>query len=450
VRYIVCAGRGGLRDGRAGTSYSGESAGDRKVTPEAKARLRAAFSGAGLPLRTRVPATLVTLAAAALLWLPAMHLLYRPDVSDYFAPKGIPPRARALAERHLELWTDPELRGEAIGQMRGSNAEWDFMGRTFLVLALANMGLRDEALKPRCLKAIDEIIFETLGLEQDKGLYYFLMPYARRRPWVNRPPRSLFVDGEIALMLGARQMLEERPEYRPVLAARINVILAYMKKSAVLSAESYPDECWTFCNSAALAAVRISDALDGRDHSEFIAGWLATARKKLIDERGNTGILVSEYRLNGWHEDGPEGSSIWMVAHCLSLVDEDFARDQYERARKELYRSFLGFGYAKEWPESCRGPRDVDSGPVIPVLQISAGSSGMAFLGAATFGDEKTLSGLLTSLEFGAFPVEKDGRLKYCASNQVGDAVMLYAMTMGPLWKKVKKRWAARAGERAP
>jgi hypothetical protein len=30
------------------------------------------------------------------------------------------------------------------------------------------------------------------------------------------------------------------------------------------------------------------------------------------------------------------------------------------------------------------------------------------------------------------------GRLKYCASNQVGDAALLYAATLGPLWQKVK------------
>jgi hypothetical protein len=83
---------------------------------------------------------------------------------------------------------------------------------------------------------------------------------------------------------------------------------------------------------------------------------------------------------------------------------------------------------------------DIDSGPIVPVLQISAGSSGMALIGASAFGDEGFLSSLTTTLEFAAFPSRKDGALKYCASNQVGDAALLYSAVQGPLWDKVKSR----------
>jgi hypothetical protein len=152
-------------------------------------------------------------------------------------------------------------------------------------------------------------------------------------------------------------------------------------------------------------------------------------------------MLISSFSVDGQAFDGPEGSSIWMVAHCLDLVDPEFARDQYCRARQELGRSVLGFGYAREWPRSWQSPADVDSGPIIPVLEMSAGSSGMAVLGAASFEDREFLLGLMTSLKFAGFPVRRDGELKFCASNQVGDAVLLYAMVQGPVWASVKRRW---------
>ena len=44
-----------------------------------------------------------------------------------------------------------------------------------------------------------------------------------------------------------------------------------------------------------------------------------------------------------------------MTAHCLQLIDEEFAADQYRRARKELGRELLGFGYAREWPRLLGG-----------------------------------------------------------------------------------------------
>ena len=170
----------------------------------------------------------------------------------------------------------------------------------------------------------------------------------------------------------------------------------------MLSAESYPDECWMFDNLAALAAMRMADFLDGTDHSAFIRRWLAMAREKLTDPQ--TGILFSSYTVDGQALDGPEGSSIWMVSHFLRLADEDFAKDQYRRARDQLGRQAMGFAWSREWQASWKGAMDVDSGPVVPVLEIIPGASGMAFIGASSFGDDGYLSALGATLDFSAFP----------------------------------------------
>lgn len=341
-----------------------------------------------------------------------------------------------MAARHMKLWTDPELYAREIGKMRASNAEWDFMGRTFLVLSLANMALRDAEVQPQCLAIMDRIIDETIRLEREKGIFHFMMPYGRTGNFMVQPPRSIFLDGEIALMLAGRRIVQEKPEYRPLLRERIDTIITYMNKSPVLCGESYPDECWTFCNSVALAAIKTYDVLDKQDHSAFIQKWFETARKKLTDE--NTGLLVSSFNFSGTPNDGPEGSTIWMVVHCLSLVNEPYARDQYQRAKRELADSFLGFGYAREWPRSWHGPLDVDSGPVVPILNASPSSSGLAFLGAATFQDTEFLDSLLPTLNFVGFPIRRNGTLQYAASNQVGEAVFLYSMVQGPLWNKIR------------
>jgi hypothetical protein len=379
---------------------------------------------------------LVALLAAAALWLPLVHLFYTKPAAEFYRPEGLSPKAAALAARHLQLWADPASREAELRKMRGSNAEWDFMGRCFLVWSLANMACRNPADKAVYLDVIDRIVEETLRLEQKEGLYFFLMPYAQAEPYKAQPPRSLFLDGEIALMLAARRAVEEKAEFRPLLEERVRHIIQRMERSPVLAAESYPDECWMFDHAVAVAAIKVRDFLDGRDHDEFCRRWLAAARQHLLHRE--TGLLLSSYSVNGAPQDGPEGSTIWMVAHCLQLLDEDFARDQYQRARQELGRALLGFGYAREWPVSWKGPTDIDSGPIIPGLNISAGASGMAFIGATAFGDWDYLRRLAATLDMAAFPSRENGRLRYCASNQVGDAAMLYATVLGPLWDKVK------------
>ena len=104
-----------------------------------------------------------------------------------------------------------------------------------------------------------------------------------------------------------------------------------------------------------------------------------------------------------------------MVAHCLQIVDEEFARDQYARAKHELSGSLVGFSYAREWPRSWEGRQDVDAGAVVPGLGASAGASGLAILGAASFHDRDYLDGLLASLNFAGFPVTDKDALYYAA-----------------------------------
>jgi hypothetical protein len=377
---------------------------------------------------------LVALIIAGCIWLPCLHFVFHKSASDFYQAQGLSPQARQLAARHLDLWTEPQSRERELQKMRASNAEWDFMGRSFLVWSLANMGLREPASSKAYLQTIDQIIDETVRLEKEQGMYFFLMPYAKARPYLAQPAHSLFLDGEIALMAASRRMLEERADYKQLLTERVNAMAERLRQSPQLVVESYPDECWMFDHVVALDAMRLADVLDGSDHSELIHKWLAMAKKKLVHEE--SGLLISSFTTDGTPLDGPEGSTLWMVAHCLQILDPDFARDQYARARREIGRTTLGFSYASEWPISWTGPADIDSGPIIPVFNISAGSSGMAFIAASAFNDETFLSSLATTLNFAAFPVHKDGRLKYCGSNQVGDAALLYAATLGPVWQK--------------
>lgn len=384
----------------------------------------------------RILAGLTALAVAALIWMPCLHFIFVKPVSHFRRNEGLSPEARQLAAWQLHLWTDPGLRKTELNKMRVSNAEWDFMGRSYLVWSLANMALRDPASKPIYLRTMDQIIDETLRLEKQEGMYFFLMPYAREGPYIMRPAHSLFLDGEIALMLASRRVVEEKPEYKPLLTERVNAIISRFQESRQMLLESYPDECWMFDHGVALDAIKMADYLDGTDHSEFIRDWIAMAKQKLVDPK--SGLLISSFTTRGAALAGPEGSSIWMVTHSLQLLDADFARDQYQRARKELGAVTLGFGYAHEWPESWKGEANIDSGPIIPVFDVSAGSSGMAFLGASSFRDDQFLGSLAATLDFAGFPSRTGGRLKYCASNQVGDAALLYAATLGPLWEKVK------------
>jgi hypothetical protein len=342
---------------------------------------------------------IASLALATAIWLPSLHWFFTPD------PDAV---LRALTARQLAAWKDgppPEL-----AQLRRANPEWDLMARTFTVLGLAKLG-------PQNLATIDRIIDDTLALEAAHGHHYFLLPYSHRAPFVDRAGRSLFVDGELAMMLAVRERLA--PGRASELHERIARVAAHIERGPVLVGESYPDEVWLFCNAVAIAAIRTAEP----EHP-LPARWLASLKAHFVDAK--TGLVVAKTTLDGRVQDGPEGSTVWLVADMLRYIDEDFARDQYARAKRELAGGLWGFAWAREWPDSWPGVDDVDSGPTIPLVGANAGASGLAIVGAASFGDGAYLRGLLTSLDFAGFPRASGG---YAAGNLLSDAVIFYALT---------------------
>ena len=378
----------------------------------------------------------LALGLAAAIWWPSMHLIWRPSVA---AGGGeLDPIAVPMAVGLEEIWGGVTADAEGIGSMREVNPEWDFMGRTFFVLGEANLALRVPERKAHCLEVIDALNADTLAMEARHGMEHFLMSYHADRPWVERPPRSVFVDGEIALCLGARLLVEEDEELKEAFRARITVIRERLERGPVLCAESYPDECWIFCNTAAMAAMRMAEVIEGDDFSGLKQRWLQVLKEQLVDTE--TGMLISTFTYAGVPHPagpGPEGSSIWFAAHMLQVIDPEFATQQYRLARKHLGRSLFGFGYSKEWPSLSLRGMDVDSGIVVPGLGASASASGLALVAAAGFQDRPFYRQLRTSLELGAFPERDGGSASFLMAGAIGDPVIFYSTVVGPLWEKL-------------
>ena len=316
---------------------------------------------------------------------------------------------------------------------RRRNPEWMLMADLYSVLSWSNAAIAEPERVPELLSRMDDAIDATLALEADAGQLALLLPYARRQPFRDPAGRSLFVDGEVAMMLAARLSVAHDPRYAAELDARVAAIEGSLSRGPIGSGESYPDECWTFCNTTALAALVLADRVRGTDHRPLIEAWLRAAKRDLVDPQ--TGLLVSSYTWDGQTLDGPEGSSIFMVAHNLLLLDPEFAHDQYRRARATLGRGAFGFGWAREWPATASARPDVDSGLVVPGLGASPGASGLALLGATAFGDTDTRDALLRSMELAAVPTRDDDARWYRAAGRIGNAVTAYALQFGPLWE---------------
>ena len=89
----------------------------------------------------------------------------------------------------------------------------------------------------------------------------------------------------------------------------------------------------------------------------------------------------------------------------------------------------LGFGGAREYPPSSPGGGDVDSGPVILGLGVSA--SALALASARRNGDAgRFRSGFASAWLFG-LPSEDDGALRFVAGGPLGDVLLFAVLTAG-------------------
>jgi hypothetical protein len=368
-------------------------------------------------------------------WLSSLHLFFSQDPEKFFCHGQLSPQAEKILNYHVNIWRDPELREEYAQKEHKNNPEWDFMWRTFLVLSITNIILMEPPREKDLLPVIDVIIDDTIEKINKNGLYYFLMSYGKAKPFNFDPPKSLFHDGEVALMLSARRLIRDDERLKTLHKNFLTATVENMKRCPLLSAESYPDECWLFCNTVSLMAMKISDYIDGTDHSTFINDWLKMAKKHLVDKK--TGLLHSAYTIDGEPLHGPEGSSIWMATHCLSFVDEEFARQQFTMAKKELYFSLYSFGFSREWPLSWKAQLDCDAGGIFAIMQVSPSASVFAMLAAREYNDQHIASTILDSINLGGLPTEKNHQMRYSASNLVGDASILYAMVAGTIREKV-------------
>lgn len=372
--------------------------------------------------------------------LPTLHLALRPASERYLRTANGPPlMAQELAASQLAAWEEGQR-----DVARQVNPEWDLGHHTFFALGLTNLAIdATPDVRARLQTDVDAVIAEVRARPQQHfHLAYFKGSFEDGRG------RSLFLDGEILLMLAARLAVWPDPARHAELETLAKGIVDQMAAAPALMGESYPNECWMFDNALALAALAVTKhvlghPVDGAD--ALTQRWLANA-SRLTDP--HTGLLVASTTWQGATLDGPEGSSAFAVAHFLELVDPPMARDQYERAKQQLVVRPLGFAYAHEWPDAAQwgedplparaNSPDVDSGPVIPFVHAGAGASGMAVLGAAAFHDDALVAELVTSLELTAFPERKNDALRFRATNGLGDAVLLYAMAQGPLWRLVQ------------
>lgn len=350
----------------------------------------------------------------------------------FVAGPSVPRRAEALRTQQIHRWTQD--RAALEGALQGANPEFDLMWRLFSVLAACDRALSAPDEADRWLAFADQLIEGAVAVHASEGDDRFLMGYAHTDPWV-QPAGSLFVDGEMALMIAARRAVADTPR----LAALGPRWTARVERHFELAGadgwpESYPDESWAFCVVNGLLALRFHDVVEGTDHSPMVRRWVRRLAEEHTDPA--TGLLASDWRADGTPRQGTEGSSLWWVATGLLLLDPALADMQYTGARDQLLGGLPGLAWSREWLGATLGG-DIDSGPLVPFFDASPAASGFALVAAEAHDDAPTTRRLQRALRAADLLLVVDPRLAAMDEAPMGDAIVMLGLGFGPLWQAV-------------
>ena len=130
-----------------------------------------------------------------------------------------------------------------------------------------------------------------------------------------------------------------------------------------------------------------------------------------------------------------KGSYSALNCYYLSLIDSEFAKEQYECLKKNFKRTFPFNGISEYYDRSCWLGLDIDAGPII----FNLSPSGTAFaIGCATsLGDMEFRSQLLKTAEIAGSTIRWFDKSHYLLANValVGEAIALAMRTSAPQTK---------------
>lgn len=194
--------------------------------------------------------------------------------------------------------------------------------------------------------------------------------------------------------------------------------------------EAYPGQAWPVDSTVAIASLRLHDTLTTPAYDATVIRWLAQARARLDP---GTGLLPHRVDpLDGTALDGPRGTSQSMINRFLVDVDPEFARDQYLRFRDAFLTTPLGLvPGVREYPSGTGGAGDVDSGPLVLGVSLSAT---VVTLGAArAHGDEPLAGALANAGDVLGVPLDTPWTRRYAfGALPVGDAFVAWSKTARP------------------
>ena len=241
--------------------------------------------------------------------------------------------------------------------------EWALYTCSMTTAALANIAILYPQNKEIAIKYIERIIDIALSEE--------IREYDKLR-WGEDPMNGIYGDlshisyySHLAWMISRYKQIGGDSKYDGQYHTLCRSMNRRIRQSPILNLPTYPGECIYVPDMlvAIVALANYSQQYQG-EYATTVQMWLEKAKKEWIDQE--TGLLASflvEDKDSAEIIFPVKGSYSALNTYYLSLVDPEFAKEQYDCLKNHFRQSFPFNGIREYHNKSCWLGMDIDAGP---------------------------------------------------------------------------------------
>lgn len=230
--------------------------------------------------------------------------------------------------------------------------------------------------------------------------------------------------GYLNLALGLHRRLEPNSRFSDVNDAITRALWRRYRASRTKMLATYPNQYFPVDNLAAIGALALHARATGTDRAVELGELVDAVRGRYLDR--STGLLIQRVDHRGRPLDRGRGSGSALGAYFASWASPELAFALHGAVKRHLARTPLGFGMVREYAYED-GPGDIDSGPLVAGMSISA--TGFSLGSARVAGDVEHFQAVYRTAHLFGAPAGSDTATVFVSGGPLGNALMLALLT---------------------
>ena len=331
-----------------------------------------------------------------------------------------PPAEPSFAQSQAQLFhLKSELEAGLAEEMQQLFPEGYYFSYVLYGLSAVNIGLSDPAA-------------QTDLLEEARWAYAKLDSPAGHAPFPKNlsTEYGIFYNGWSNYLLAGILLLQDGDDHDLTELARYEQesaeIVAALSQSSSPFLDSYSGQIWPVDTFPAVVSLKAYSTITGDNKYEpVITEWIERIQREIEPA---TGLIP--HKTEPFIDTG-RATSQTLILWFLAELDPVLAEKYYRSFREQFVRHRLGIPAVREFPPGDNRLGDVDSGPLITGVSLSAT---VVMLGTARMvGDDGLATAIYQEGEAGGWPYRFAGKRLYgFGLLPIGEAFLLWAQTARP------------------